>query len=133
MTCGAYYALSGLYWLVALVTQGVALGWSIAPLRGLVGVYPALSGLCGLTALRTQGVALGCFIAPLRGLGGVHSAFSRLHWLVALVTQGVALGWYIPPLRGLSKRLAEPPLPADCAPSGLGRGAPAGNANEPKP
>jgi hypothetical protein len=35
MTRGAYYALSGLYGLMALLTQGVALGWYIPPLRGL--------------------------------------------------------------------------------------------------
>ena len=49
----AYYALSGLLRFVVLLTQGVALGWFIAPLRG--------SSACRL-------------IMPLRGLG-VRSEF----------------------------------------------------------
>ena len=44
MTCGGYPALSGLCGLTVLLTQGVALGWPITPLRGLAGVCHAFQG-----------------------------------------------------------------------------------------
>jgi hypothetical protein len=50
---------------MAPVTQGVALGWFVAPLRGKCTIRERLRNTAAV--LVTQGVALGWFVAPLRG------------------------------------------------------------------
>ncbi|MHC4696091.1 MAG: hypothetical protein ACYTFA_05035 [Planctomycetota bacterium] len=59
MTFGAYPALSGLYGATGSLTQGVALGWSIAPLWGLGARAEVNTTALKGRAILAQGNALG--------------------------------------------------------------------------